>query len=85
MKLLTHGLNHGLNDLYILPESAAETATIWRFLKDKNVSYRTTYANVEGHDWYGKNFIDVPFGEYLWEELEQLARNEILINKEGKK
>jgi hypothetical protein len=65
----THGNGNGLNDLYILPASLAEASTITLLLALQGRSFSWSYANVPGHAWYGKRFIEVPFGEALQSEL----------------
>ena len=71
MQIDTHGNGHGLNDLYILPDNAKETTEILIFLNNKCFNWYWSSANVEGNSWYGKQFIDVPFGESLSNELTQ--------------
>ena len=68
----THGNNVGLNDLYVLPSSPEEANKIEQYLKQNGRSYQWSNANVEGHAWYGKRFIEIPFGESLKEEIEKL-------------
>lgn len=69
----SHGNGNGLNDLYILPSSPEEAAKIIEFLKIKNHMFQWSNANVKGHSWYGKRFIEIPFGESLKPEIEQLV------------
>lgn len=69
----THGNGKGLNDLYILPSSPEEADKIINFLKQSDRSFQWSVANVKGHDWYGKRFIEVPFGESLQSQIEGLS------------
>ena len=63
MKIDSHGNGNGLNDLYILPETEEETKKVMRYIEDNGLSYQWSRANVQGHEWYGKRFIEIPFGE----------------------
>jgi hypothetical protein len=72
MKLSGHGNGNGYNDLYILPETKKERETIEAFLKNNKIGYQLSYANVGGHDWNGKTFIEIPLGEYLKETIKNL-------------
>jgi hypothetical protein len=72
MKYSSHGNGNGLNDLYLLPETEDERKKVKDFLNEKGIEFTTWYSDVKGQDWYGKNFIDVIFGEYLKPELEKL-------------
>jgi len=65
MKTATHGNGTGLNDLHILPETDEEARSIIEWLTREDLQYTWERANVKGHDWYGKHFIDVPFAEGL--------------------
>ena len=71
MKTDTHGNGNGLNDLYILPETPEETGTITRYLRHRAISHHWSHSDVEGQEWYGKNFIEIPFGEGLLGVIEQ--------------
>lgn len=63
MKTSTHGNGRGLNDLYILPDDAAEGDCIVRYLKARGMGFQWSHSDVEGQEWYGKRFIEIPFGE----------------------
>lgn len=52
-------------DLYILPETQEERAEIIRQLTELRRSFTSELSNVEGQSWYGKLFIEVPFGSGL--------------------
>ena len=64
-------MGHGLGDLYILPNSPEEADKIKEFLKSKNKDFKWSRANVEGHKWYGKSFIEVMGGMYLEPEMRE--------------
>ena len=72
MKFDTHGNGNGLDDLYILPENMEEKVKVVYFLMGKHWNFYYSQSNVEGNEWYGKTFIDVPFGESLKKEIEYL-------------
>ena len=72
MKTETHGNGHGLNDLYILTESKDEDKKILDYLDNINSDYNFIYSNVKGHEWYGKRFIEIPFGENLLEDIRKI-------------
>ena len=66
MKYATHGLGNGLNDLYILPENNQEKEIILSVIKSRGVPlWQWSYSYVKGQSWYGKQFIEIPFAEYL--------------------
>lgn len=67
MQFDTHGNGNGYNDLYILPETQEEKEKLNAFIS----MGAWCYSNVEGQAWYGKTFLDIPFGEYLREEIER--------------
>ncbi len=80
MKFDKHGNGNGLDDLYVLPETDKERDKIIAYLKSINHSYEWSFSNVEGQDWYGKRFLDIPFGECLREEIATLTKTK----EEGK-
>ena len=49
--------SHHESDLYVLYKKE-----IADFLKSINKGYVICMSNVEGQDWFGKSFIDMPFG-----------------------
>ena len=54
--------NH-YSDLYILPDDWEQASALLDFIRDDGWScVNVSHAGVEGHDWYGKLFIDVAFG-----------------------
>lgn len=73
MKFDQHGNGVGLDDLYVLPESADESAKIIKYLDKMGIGYHWSFANVKGHAWYGQRFIEVPFYEHLKDQLERLS------------
>jgi hypothetical protein len=63
-------------DLYVLPESPEEAAKIIEFMKHPihNLGrqlwshvpfWQWSYSDVAGQSWYGKSFIEIPFGSCL--------------------
>lgn len=62
MKTHTNGNGRGLDDLYILPDNSAERDRIEQYLKSRNIGYQWSYSDVDGQDWYGKHFLEIPFG-----------------------
>ena len=70
MRLATHGNGNGFDDLYILPENELERKQILKFLKTRcTMSYQWSISDVKGQEWFGKKFIEVPFGASLAKEL----------------
>lgn len=69
MKTATHGNGNGLNDLHILPESADEWDKIADYLKSIGQRAELSKADVQGHEWFGRWFFDIPFGESLEPEI----------------
>ena len=64
---------HHASDLYLLPETEAEKETLEDFIESKGKLGATwCFSNVEGQDWHGKHFIDIPFGSFLKPEIENL-------------
>lgn len=63
MKFTTHE-----SDLYCLPENDQEKAILQKYVKERCAVW--LYSNVKGQDWYGKVFLDIPFGSFLKEEIE---------------
>jgi hypothetical protein len=72
MKTSSHGNGNGLNDLYVLPESNDEKRSIELFLNNNKIDYINTYSDVEGQEWHGKAFIEIPFGETYKRRISQL-------------
>jgi len=59
-------------DLYILPESEQERAAICSFLVKQKWNYTLERSDVKGQEWYGKTYIEVPFGDVLRTNVEAL-------------
>lgn len=72
MKTNTHGNGMGLNDLYLLPESREENSKIMMYLRTNGINYRCQYSDVEGQEWYGNVFIELPFGESHLDAIKKL-------------
>lgn len=73
MKTDKHGNGNGLDDLYILPDDEAESKRITDYLAARNIGFGWSTSDVEGQEWYGKRFIDIPFGEGLLGVIQQAA------------
>lgn len=71
MKTNTHGNGNGLNDLYILPDDDQERQRITDYLDSRGIHYQWSFSDVEGQDWFGKRFIELPFGEGLLGVIQQ--------------
>lgn len=56
-------------DLYVLPENETEKEKIINVLKTNSIVYYNSFSNVKGQAWYGKQFIEIPFGTWLKGEL----------------
>jgi hypothetical protein len=63
MKFTTHE-----SDLYCLPEDDTEKKLLQKYVKERCAVW--SFSNVEGQDWYGKTFLDIPFGSFLKAEIE---------------
>jgi len=63
-------------DLYILPESEEERQKIIFILENYFVmwDWNWQYSNVKGNSWYGKHFIDMPFGIDLKDQIISLMK-----------
>lgn len=67
-------------DLYLLPETEAEKEKLEDFVESKGGLGAKWYrSDVRGQDWYGKTFLDIPFGDFLRPEIETI------FNKKGDK
>ncbi len=73
MEFETHGNGSGLDDLYVLPRSPAEALAIRKFLVSIGRDFKTEIADVKGHAWFGKQFIDIPFSQDLRDRIQQIA------------
>lgn len=71
MKTTTHGNGNGLDDLYILPDNEQERQRIADYLKSIGIRYEWSFSDVEGQDWHGKHFFELPFGEGLLGVIQQ--------------
>lgn len=76
----SHGNGKGLNDLYILPSSPEEGQKIEQYLKSIDHMFEWSNANVKGHAWYGKRFIEIPFGESLQPEIEKTVGGPVVAS-----
>lgn len=69
MKFNTHS-----TDLYILPENDAEEKILIQWAKIvgiySTVNFTREYSNVEGQNWFGKMFYEIPFGSNRRESIE---------------
>ena len=65
MQFHTHGNGHGMNDLYCLPETRGEQERLQKWLVANEQKAVRCYSDVEGQEWYGKTFFEIPFGGYL--------------------
>lgn len=63
-------------DLYILPETQEERKKIYDILTSIGSSWfwKWSYSNVEGQNWYNKQFIEIPFGIDLKEKIVSLMK-----------
>jgi hypothetical protein len=71
MKFEQHGNGNGLDDLYVLPESD-EWGKVIDYLDANGIRFTRSFSDVQGQDWYGKQFIEIPFRCDLREALEAL-------------
>jgi len=76
MQTSNHGNGRGLNDLYVLPETTEERQVITNYLKSQDIGFSTSYSDVTGQDWYGKSFIEIPFGEGYEQVIRQQLENQ---------
>lgn len=74
MQFDNHGNGNGLNDLYVLPESKFEREVVIGFLRRKQVYFQLSFGDVEGSDWYGKSFLEIPFMSSMQPELEDAVK-----------
>lgn len=65
MKFNTHE-----TDLYILPETQKERHNLQSFMKTCKYSYKWSFSDVQGQSWYGKQFMEIPFGIDLKSKIE---------------
>jgi hypothetical protein len=72
MKYTTHGYKKGIDDLYILPETDAERDKVTAFLEKECLGYSWQHSDVPGQEWYGKAFIEIPFGEPWLEKIQEV-------------
>ncbi len=57
-------------DLQILPESEEEERKIIAFLTPRiNSRILRCHSDVQGQEWYGKSFLEIPFRSDLKDEL----------------
>ena len=52
------------SDLHVLPTEEVSLSDIRDFVMEKFnwCQCPMFFANVEGHDWYGQQFLEIPFG-----------------------
>ena len=70
----THGNGNGLDDLYILPSSAGEALKITRFLRSIDRKHTWELSDVPGQNWYGAEFLAIPFGLGLLADIRRIAK-----------
>lgn len=58
-------------DLHVLPETQKERNNLQSYMETKKIGYCWQYSNVKGQDWYGKQFMDIPFRSDLKEDLQK--------------
>jgi len=54
--------NTYVTDLYILPQTQREQHNLQNYLQTKKINYEWSYSDVKGQSWYGKIFVEIPFG-----------------------
>lgn len=64
-------INTYQTDLQVLPESETEKKEFLEYCKLNQLKPQTYYSNVEGQDWFGQMFYEIPFRSDLKKELEQ--------------
>jgi len=68
MKLHTYN-----TDLYILPETSRERHLLQVYRdnlkQNKNIVSLWQFSDVKGQDWYGKQFLEIPFGKDFKNEI----------------
>ena len=74
MKTATHGNGNGLDDLLVLPETEEERKAVLLLAKSRGRHVTSSISNVEGQDWYGKQFIEILFSEDLMAEVDAIAQ-----------
>lgn len=75
MQFENHGNGHGMNDLYVLPECTREfdaLVQVIRELRDKVGFFLAAWerSDIAGQDWYGKTFLEIPFGQGFKDAIE---------------
>jgi hypothetical protein len=73
MKIDTHGNGNKYDDLYIYPENEKERSLIAHYLQEHKLFYQMQYSDVEGQEWYGHVFFDVPFMACLKDEIVKIT------------
>lgn len=73
MKFDKHGNGNGLDDLYVLPESPTERQYLQSYVNETKRSYEWTRGDVKGSEWYGKDFMILPFGQCLKMYIQELS------------
>lgn len=77
MTFSTHGNGHGLDDLYIMPDSEQEANLVLDYLTGLRKSGRLSSYIV-----CSKKFIEIPFGESFKSEIEELIKQAELLEKD---
>lgn len=76
MQFHTHGNGKGMNDLYILPENDYEVLKLrdWLALDKARYMSKISFSDVKGQPWFGRAFIEIPFGEPMKEEIQEYCK-----------
>lgn len=57
------------SDLQILTENEVEVTRLRNFCYVNKLVLESHYSNVEGQDWYGKRYFEIPFGVTWQDEI----------------
>jgi hypothetical protein len=57
-------------DLYVLPETTKERHDLQMWKDSAKYGSHWSYSDVKGQDWYGKQFLEIPFGFDLKKDFE---------------
>lgn len=62
-------------DILLLPETKQETNQLKEFVKKCGYkSHSWQLSNVKGQSWYGKLFLEIPFGIDLLEKVKKIFK-----------